>query len=96
MPTSYDEEERIYHKGFREGYAAALEQSERFGTARVRKEGALSRPSPKPKRKASPANKKYGAAFRKVSPRFKTKSGKWKKNGFKNAVKAAHKLARRK
>ena len=55
-----------------------------------------SSPAPKPKRKASPANKKYGAAFRKVSPRFKTKSGKWKKNGFKNAVKAAHKLAKRK
>ena len=96
MPTSYDEEERIYHKGFREGYAAALEQSERFGTARVRKEGALSRPSPKPKRKASAYSKRYGAAFRKVAPRFKKKNGSWKTNGFKNAQKAAHKLARRK
>ena len=52
--------------------------------------------SPKPKRKASAYSKRYGAAFRKVAPRFKKKNGSWKTNGFKNAQKAAHKLARRK
>ena len=52
-------------------------------------------PTPK-KRKASAYSKRYGAAFRKVAPRFKKKNGSWKTNGFKNAQKAAHKLARRK
>ena len=47
----------------------------------------------KAKRKVSPYNRKYRAAFKKVAPRYKLKSGKWKKNGFKTAVKAAHKMA---
>ena len=46
------------------------------------------------KRKASAYSKKYGRAFKKVASRYKTKAGAWKKNGFKNAQKAAHKLAR--
>ena len=45
-------------------------------------------------RKASAYSKKYGRAFKKVAPRFKKKSGGWKKNGFKNAQKAAHKQAK--
>jgi hypothetical protein len=49
----------------------------------------------KVKRKASAYSKRYGKAFRKVAPRFKLKSGSWKANGFKNAQKAAHKLAKR-
>jgi len=46
------------------------------------------------KRKASAASKKYGRAFKKVAPSFKLKNGSWKKNGFRSAVKAAHKLAK--
>jgi len=49
----------------------------------------------KKKRKASKASKKYGRAFKKIAPQFKLKSGAWKKNGFRNAVKAAHKLAKK-
>jgi len=52
-----------------------------------------SSPSPKPKRKASAYSKRYGAAFRKVAPKFKLKNGSWKKNGYRSAVRAAHKLA---
>ncbi len=37
---------------------------------------------------------RYGRAFKKVAKQFKTKSGSWKKNGFRNAQKAAHKLAK--
>jgi len=51
--------------------------------------------SPKPKRKVSSSNKKYAAAFKKVKGRFMKKSGGWKKNGFRNAARAAHKLARK-
>ena len=45
-------------------------------------------------RKASAYSKRYGKAFKKVSPKFKKKNGEWKKGGFKMAVRAAHKLAK--
>jgi len=47
----------------------------------------------KVKRKASAYNRKYKSAFRKIAPRYKLKSGKWKAGGFKRAVKEAHKVA---
>ena len=49
----------------------------------------------KTKRKASAYSKKYGKAFKKVQSKYKTKAGKWKKDGFKRAQKAAHAMARR-
>jgi hypothetical protein len=49
----------------------------------------------KSKRKATASNRKYAAAFKKVKGRFMKKSGGWKKNGFRNAARAAHKLARK-
>lgn len=51
--------------------------------------------SKKVKRKASAYSKRYGAAFKKVAKKYKKKNGSWKTNGFKNAQKAAHKLAKR-
>lgn len=50
----------------------------------------------KVKRKSSAYNRKYKAAFRKIAPQYKLKSGKWKAGGFKRAVKEAHKMAKRK
>lgn len=47
------------------------------------------------KRKVSAANKKYKAAFAKVKKKYQKKNGGWKKDGFKRAVKEAHKLAKR-
>jgi hypothetical protein len=47
------------------------------------------------KRKASAYNKRYSRAFKKVSGRYKTKAGKWKKNGFAMANRAAHRLAKK-
>jgi hypothetical protein len=49
----------------------------------------------KARRKVSAYNRKYKAAFKKVAPRYKLKSGKWKAGGFKRAVKEAHKIAGR-
>ena len=49
----------------------------------------------KTKRKATAASKRYGRAFKKVAPRYKLKSGRWKKNGFRSAVRAAHKMAKK-
>ena len=47
------------------------------------------------KKRSSAYSRRYKANFRKVAPRFKMKSGKWKKNGFKSAVKLAHKMSKK-
>tara|TARA_Y100001937_G_scaffold41832_1_gene59337 strand:+ start:146 stop:520 length:375 start_codon:yes stop_codon:yes gene_type:complete len=47
------------------------------------------------KRVKSAAQRAYAKAFKKVQGKYKLKSGKWKKDGFKRAVKEAHKLAKR-
>ena len=60
-----------------------------------KKAKATPRPSTPTKRKASAYSKKYGAAFKKVASKHKTKSGSWKKGGFKRAQKEAHKLAKK-
>lgn len=49
----------------------------------------------KTKRKASAYNRKYKAAFKRVSKTYKKKNGEWKKGGFKSAVRAAHKEAKK-
>ena len=49
----------------------------------------------KAKRKASAYSKKYGRAFKRVAGKYKLKSGRWAKDGFKRAQKAAHKLAKK-
>lgn len=51
--------------------------------------------SMKPKRKPSAYQKRYKKNFRKIAPDYKLKSGKWKKNGFKRAVRAAHKMSKK-
>ena len=49
-----------------------------------------------PKKKRSSAySRRYKANFKKVASQFKMKSGKWKKNGFKSAVKLAHKMSKK-
>ena len=58
--------------------------------------GAVSAAKAPRSRKASAYSRKYKAAFKRVAPRYKLKSGKWKAGGFKRAVKEAHKLAGRK
>ncbi len=47
------------------------------------------------KRRSSAYSRKYKAAFKKTAPKYKLKSGKWKKGGFKAAVKAAHKAVKK-
>jgi hypothetical protein len=48
----------------------------------------------KAKRKASAYSKRYGKAFKKVAKDYLKQKGGWKKDGFKSAQKAAHKLAK--
>lgn len=50
----------------------------------------------KPKKKRATAyQRRYKAAFKKIQKRYKLKSGKWKKGGFRAAVREAHKMAKR-
>lgn len=51
--------------------------------------------SAKPKKRASAYQRRYKAAFKKIQKRYKLKSGKWKKNGFRLAVREAHRMAKR-
>ena len=85
MPT--DEWER--------GYAAGWRAANRDDVRDISRDMGESRHSPKKKRKASANSKRYGAAFRRLAPKYKNKRGGWKKDGFKRAQKAAHKEARR-
>lgn len=55
--------------------------------------GAVAAGKAPKKKKASAYSKKYKAAFKRVAPKYKLKNGKWKANGFKRAVKEAHKIA---
>ena len=58
---------------------------------------ALSQDTSAPKKRRSSAySRKYKTAFRKVAPKFKLKNGNWKVNGFRAAVRAAHKMAGKK
>ena len=49
----------------------------------------------KKKRKVSGYQKRYGAAFKKLAPKYKTKAGKWKKDGFKRCAAAARRVAKK-
>lgn len=50
--------------------------------------------TPKPKKKTTAYQRKYKKAFASVKGKYKLKNGKWKKDGFKNAVKAAHRMCK--
>ncbi|AXH79587.1 MAG: hypothetical protein [Circular genetic element sp.] len=67
----------------------------RLITSERESEGATIAVAEKPKRKATAANRKYSKAFKKLAPKFKLKSGSWKKNGFANCCKAAHKMCKK-
>lgn len=47
------------------------------------------------KAKSSAYQRRYKKAFSKAKPKHMTKAGKWKKDGFKKAVKEAHKEAKK-
>ena len=51
-------------------------------------------PMPK-KKKLTAYQRRYNKNFRKIAPRYKLKSGKWKKNGFRSAVRLAHKMSKK-
>ena len=50
--------------------------------------------APTPRKKTTAYQRKYKKAFASVKGKYKLKNGKWKKDGFKNAVKAAHRMCK--
>jgi hypothetical protein len=49
----------------------------------------------KKKRRASSYSKRYGKCFKKLAPKYKKKSGGWKKDGFARCSRAARKCAKK-
>ena len=47
------------------------------------------------KRKMTAYQRRYKANFKKIEADYKLKNGNWRKNGFKNAVKAAHAMSKK-
>jgi Mlc titration factor MtfA (ptsG expression regulator) len=47
------------------------------------------------KKRRTAYQRRYKAAFKKVQKRYKLKSGKWKKGGFRSAVREAHRMAKK-
>jgi len=47
------------------------------------------------KKRSTAYQRRYKSNFKKIAKRYKLKSGKWKKNGFKMAVKMAHKMSKK-
>ena len=53
-------------------------------------------PADKPKRKRKTAyQRRYEKNFKAIEDNYKLKNGNWKKNGFKRAVKEAHRLSKK-
>lgn len=68
----------------------AAKNSQKSEPQRSRKKSS----APK-KRKASAYSKRYGRAFKKLAPKYKTKNGKWRKDGFKRCAAAARREAKK-
>jgi len=88
----------VWEDGFSAGWTAGIEQGSKFGHTEVKPRIAAHKPAPSKKkspRKASAANKRYGAAFKRLAPKYKKKGGGWKKDGFKRCAAAARKAAKK-
>jgi len=79
------------------GYSAGYRAAHRTDVRDITSDRGETAPTPKKKapRKVSAYGKRYGREFRRVAPKYKTKSGAWKKDGFKRAQAAAHKATRK-
>jgi len=70
-----------------------LIQSERESEGSMLAQGKDMAEKPK-KRRKSAYQRRYEKNFKSIESDYKLKNGKWKKNGFRRAVMAAHKLSK--
>jgi hypothetical protein len=79
-----------------EEYLALVQGVEMMQSSDLPETGNLATPNPVKKRsKSSKYGRVYKKEFRRIAPRYKMKNGKWKKDGFKTAVKAAHRATKK-
>lgn len=52
-------------------------------------------PEPKRARKPTAYQRRYKRNFRQIQDRYKKQNGEWKKNGFRSAVREAHRLSKK-
>ncbi len=76
-----------------EEYHALIDQSS--NRKKIAPTGTVYKATVKKSRKASAYSKRYGAAFKRLQKKYKTKGGAWRKGGFKACQKAAHKAGRK-
>jgi hypothetical protein len=85
-----------WERGYAAGWRAAMGDARRDIGADMGESPKARKAAPaKRKRKASAYNRRYSAAFKRLAPKYKTKSGGWKKDGFKRCSAAARKEAKR-
>lgn len=79
-----------------EEYLALVQGVEMMSSQPIDMAQTMSDGSPAPRKRTSKRYARtYKREFRKIAPKFKTKSGKWKKDGFKAAVRAAHRATKK-
>jgi len=97
VPISYDEEERIYHKGFRDGWRAAMSEAGHSMTdplATDRMGGELFKATSK-RKKTRKKDPKMARALEEANQKGRTKAGKLRKGWNQSRIMTlAHKLKR--
>lgn len=90
-----------WEEGFVAGWQAGVHHNQAWNPPRtqsdslVRGNAARSAKNPrKTKRQPSAYQKRYGREFKKLAPKYKKKSGGWKKNGFRLCAAAARRAAK--
>jgi len=83
-----------WEDGFAAGYREGISHTH-TSVGAARRAAPKARSAPKRKRAASAAQKRYGREFKRLAPKYKKKSGGWKKDGFKRCAAAARKAAKR-
>ena len=79
-----------------EEYLALVQGVEMMQNPAAPDSGNIQGRNPEKKRsKSSKYGRTYKKEFRRIAPSYKMKNGKWKKDGFKKAVKAAHRATKR-
>ena len=82
-------------RGASEQFPSPEQAGKSIGRRVTRGRSKRADPVTKKTRKVSAYQKRYGENFKKVAPKYKNKSGSWKKDGFKRAQKEAHKLTKK-
>jgi hypothetical protein len=79
----------------REPFLSVVDGKKKYENPLIKDRRGKIPPRLTPTRKASAYSKRYGKAFKRLAPKYKKKSGGWKKNGFRLCAAAARKAAKK-